>query len=333
MVRSVGLLATWCLVCVPLGSMAAPGVVELGAVEVRGEVLEPDDVSAIVKLGQFLIIGSDETRAIQVLVPDGAADRYRAQPPIRLLRGEEDRTEEEFDIEAMALHGTTLYVAGSHCRTRGKTGGKKASHAQNLEELAEVKRRPERERLFRVELDANTAQPTRVECKSLHDVVKNDPLLGRFMAIPSKENGIDIEGLAVDESGEQLYIGFRGPVFQGQYAPVLKLSFQHLKRYELLLVRLEGYGIRELVRVQGGFLVIAGPTGQIDVPGRLYFWDGKDCLPDKQQASRPKFLGEIPGPGKAEGLVVLKEQPAGWEILVAYDGQRNGGLRRFRVTR
>jgi hypothetical protein len=184
-----------------------------------------------------------------------------------------------------------------------------------------------------VELDANTAQPTRVDCISLYDVLKNDPLLGRFVEIPSKENGIDIEGLAVDQSGQQLWIGFRSPVLQGQFVPVLKLSFDNPQRYELLLVRLEGYGIRELTAVQGGFLVIAGPAGEIDVPGRLYFWNGNDCLPNRAPASLPKLLGEIPGPGKPEGLVVLNETPTDWEVLVAYDAEHNGSLRRFRVSR
>jgi hypothetical protein len=321
-------LATWWLIA---GTLGAPGVVELGRVEVAGTVLEPEDVSAMVKLGPRLIIGSDETRAIQILEPDGGPDRYRALPPLRLLGGEADRTEEEFDIEGMALHGSTLFVLGSHCWTRGKLGAKKA-RAKNLKSLAEVKRRPERERLFRVTLDADTAQPTQVECVSLYEVIQRDALLGRFVGIPSKENGVDLEGVAVDEEG-LLYLGLRAPVLRGGLVPVLRLSFEHVERYELLLVCLDGLGIRELVRVGGGFLVIAGPAGEIDMPGRLYFWDGKDCLPDKRQASQPKLLGEIPGPGKPEGLVVLKEEPGAWEILVAYDGQFNGGLRRFRVDR
>ncbi len=325
-------LVLFCLMCVAVETPAAPTVVELGKVEVVGTVLEPEDVSALVKLGPLLVIASDETRAIQVLVPEAAPDRYRAQTPIRLLRGEEDRTEEEFDIEAMALHGSTLYVLGSHCQTRGKVKGKKANHAKNLEALTEVKRRPERERLFRVTLDVHTGQPARVECKSLTEVIRNDALLGRFFGIPSKENGIDLEGVAVDEEG-LLYLGFRAPVLCGQLTPVLRLPFDDPTRYRLLMVRLDGYGIRELVRVAGGFLVIAGPAGEIDVPGRFYFWDGGDCLPDKGQASQPKLLGQIPGPGKPEGLVVLKEDAGGWEVLVAYDGQPNGSLRRFRVSR
>lgn len=330
--RAIGWMAVCGLLVVGQQASGAQPLGPLGSIEVQGAVLEPEDISAVVKLGPLLVIGSDETRAIQVLVPDGA-DRYRAQPPVRLMSGEADRTEDEFDIEAMALHGTTLYVAGSHCSTRGKVGGKKAGHAKNLKELMEVKRRPERERLFRVELDPTTGQPTRVECKSLHDVIHDDPLLERFVAIPSKENGIDIEGLALDPSGTELYVGFRGPVLQDQFVPVLKMPFEHLKQYELLLVKLDGYGIRGLVRVAGGFLILAGPAGEIDAPGRLYFWDGKDCVPDKQQASKPVLLGEIPGPGKPEGLAVLGDQPGAWEILVACDGVQNGAMRRFRVAK
>jgi hypothetical protein len=315
-----------------LPSPAASPLAPLGTIDIQGGMLEPEDVSAVVKLGQLLVIGSDETRAIQVLVPVGT-DAYRAEPPVRLMSGEADQTEEEFDIEAMALHGSTLYVTGSHCSTRGKVGGKKASHAKNLRELAEVKRRPERERLFRVELDPSSGRPTRVECKSLHDVINDDPVLQRFVAVPSKENGVDIEGLAVDPSGTLLYVGFRGPVLQGEFVPVLRLPFEHLKQYEMLFLKLDGYGIRELTCVEGGFLVIAGPAGEMEVPGRLYFWDGKDCLPDKKQASKPVLLAEIPGPGKPEGLAVLREDSSVWEVIVAYDGVPNGGMRRFRVAK
>lgn len=38
------------------------------------------------------------------------------------------------------------------------------------------------------------------------------------MAIPSKDNGLDIEGLAVD--GRRLLLGLRGPLLRGWSAPL-----------------------------------------------------------------------------------------------------------------
>jgi hypothetical protein len=41
----------------------------------------------------------------------------------------------------------------------------------------------------------------------------DDPHFGPYMAIPGKDNGFDIEGLAVD--GHRLLLGLRGPVLRG----------------------------------------------------------------------------------------------------------------------
>ena len=41
----------------------------------------------------------------------------------------------------------------------------------------------------------------------------DDPHFGPYLAIPGKDNGFDIEGLAVD--GRQLLLGLRGPVLRG----------------------------------------------------------------------------------------------------------------------
>jgi hypothetical protein len=40
----------------------------------------------------------------------------------------------------------------------------------------------------------------------------DDPHFGPYMAIPGKDNGFDIEGLAVD--GHHLLLGLRGPVLR-----------------------------------------------------------------------------------------------------------------------
>ena len=64
----------------------------------------------------------------------------------------------------------------------------------------------------------------------LTKALRNDPHVGRFVprvlknddidGIPSKDNGFDVEGLAV--SGDRVFLGLRGPVLRG-WAMVVEL--------------------------------------------------------------------------------------------------------------
>jgi hypothetical protein len=47
------------------------------------------------------------------------------------------------------------------------------------------------------------------------------------------------------------------------------------------------------------------------------------------------LLGEVPTPAdaKAEGVTILKETDSDYEILVVYDGAKDGGATRFRATK
>ena len=104
--------------------------------------------------------------------------------------------------------------------------------------------------------------------------------MGIFTKIPSKENGIDIEGIASD--GDKLYIGFRGPVLRGNYVPVMVIKdCDNPSDYELLFVNLDGNGIRDICKVEDGFLIISGPMGDGVGNYQLYFWNGVDSIPGK----------------------------------------------------
>ncbi len=84
------------------------------------------------------------------------------------------------------------------------------------------------------------------------------------------------EGVAVRD--QVLFVGFRGPVLRGNYVPVLQLRFDKPNKNELLLVKLDGLGIRDLTAIDSGLLILAGPVG--DGPGgyAIYHWNGRDCL-------------------------------------------------------
>jgi hypothetical protein len=145
---------------------------------------------------------------------------------------------------------------------------------------------------------ARAGNASLVEATSLGPILDADKVLGLFRDIPSKENGVDIEGIAVD--GDDLYAGFRGPVLRGNFTPVLRFRFANPSTAtELLFVDLGGLGIRDLTKVRGGFLILAGPVG--DGPGgyHLFFWDGRDCLPGLRTAGargRVRPIGEVRPP-------------------------------------
>lgn len=201
-------------------------------------------------------------------------------------------------------------------------------------------REKNRERLFRFELDPATGQ---AQAGSIREIDLNhawsesaNDVLKPFRGIPSKENGIDIEGLAVRDG--YLYAGLRGPVLRFNYVPVLVFRFDQRDSASLRYVQLDGYGIRSMTGVDDGFLILAGPVG--DGPGGyfLYHWDGEDCFPGeirdgRAAIGRMTLLGRVPTPpdAKAEGLSVLRDGGRYYEVLVVYDGPRGGHPRKLRV--
>ena len=56
---------------------------------------------------------------------------------------------------------------------------------------------------------------------ALTRALRDDPHLGPFLSIPSKDNGFDIEGLAAAPNG-RLFLGLRGPVLDG-WACILEI--------------------------------------------------------------------------------------------------------------
>lgn len=302
---------------------------ELGPVEFRGTIAKSENVSGLAFVGDFLVLGADEGRKVQILEKEG--DHYKVRDDLEVVLGDCDA---EFDIEGIARDGATVYVMGSHSAKREKVD-KDNTYEQNLALIAKSARQPCRDVVFRFTLDAE-GHASAVEKASLAPILDAHPILKRFRDTASKENGVDIEGVAFADG--HLYAGFRGPVLRENFTPILKLRFgAPATDAELLFVDLKGLGVRDLARVPGGFLILAGPVG--DGPGSypLYFWDGRDCLPGKRasgQAGTLKPLGKIPAhDAKPEGIAVLKETGTGYECVVVYDGLKKGGATRFRVAR
>jgi hypothetical protein len=146
---------------------------------------------------------------------------------------------EEADLEGMAVADGFLWVVGSHGLKR-KNAKPDRDHADNAKRLAKVALDGNRRLLacLPIEPDAKgepclvrQAQDGRRALRLKGDAQTNlltraladDPHFGPYMAIPGKDNGFDIEGLAVD--GRRLLLGLRGPVLRG-WSALLEIAVE-----------------------------------------------------------------------------------------------------------
>ena len=312
------------------------------------------NISGVATRGNILVVGADEGADILIFKQNGEFNYNEAAHVCIPLDGKEcgdARKGAEIDIEGIAWGEKFLYVIGSHSIARKKVKSKK-SHEENRQRLETIKVEPTRDQLFRIELDKDgtIAQGTKIEQVSLRNLLVNHPVLSIFNPIPSKENGIDIEGLAVKEVDgyDQLYIGLRGPVLRGNHALVMVLEFKdgeftesNIKQGEkypiVHYLNLGGRGIRGMTEVEsGGFLLLTGPVGDalLGDAQSLYqvvFWDGKE---DDLSGVARKSLCNIPAPdgSKAEGIELLdnnKTATGTYHFMIVYDGAKKGGATVF----
>jgi hypothetical protein len=341
----------------PMGSVQADELPEArkdGTLQFRGKILEAENVSGIDHRGKFLVIGADEGAKIQVLerVDKGVYQAHLSREiSLKLKKKKFKLKNREVDIEGIAWGNEYVYVVGSHSRARKRVKPKEGKApkwklGKALKQLQKTKIEPSRERLYRLKLDdEGKLVPDSIELVSLRNLFVNDPLLRPFQAIPSKENGIDIEGLAVSDKDE-LYVGFRGPILRGNFVPVLVVKIEtddgtpEINDMELLFVDLDGRGIRGMTEVRDGFLILGGPMG--DGPGtyQVVFWDGEQAVPSKETPDAKERhlepLCTIPTPdgAKAEGIALWKEEgDTTYQFVIVYDGVLNGGATVFTCSR
>ncbi len=325
--RSLVLLHVVAACAAPLSSAYAisltdaAGVTRRGeAVEFHGKIVKPHNVSGVAVVGDRLVIVSDEGKdktVAQVLEREGNGS-YRVLGDVGLAAGDG-----EADLEAVAAEGNIVYVTGSHAATREINGT----------QFEPPKRNPSRDRFFRFTLHANGSPGPVDGPKSLARLLDTHPQLAPFRAIASKENGVDIEGLAVKDG--TLYFGFRGPVLRDGWVPILVTTWDDVDAGKLRYVQLDGRGIRDLAAVDDGFLLLAGPVGDGDGTYRIYFWNGIDQFSTHSDVDRPQRLAEFSdlGDGKPEGLTVLRSQGNSYDILVVYDGPAKGAPTRWTLAR
>lgn len=330
-----------------------------------------DGLSVVVKVGNTLWLTNDETLSLERLSAHMATspftDEYgdHAQfalsdflelplPPSPKINGKEKI--EEADLEGLDFKDGYLWLVGSHSLKRAKPD-KEYSNEKNLSRLAKVTADGNRFLLARIPLaeETNTlvkniteGDKTRTAARlrgddkgnDLTHHLANDEHLREFLSIPGKDNGFDIEGLAV--VGERIFLGLRGPVLRG-WAVIIQLELEEqdastlkLKQiapdqgfYRTHFLRLDGLGIRELC-VQGSDLpILAGPTMGLDGPMTVYRWRG-GAQPNADRfvfddavepiLHIPVGHGKDAGKDHAEGMTMFSQgdvDPP--SILIVYD--------------
>ena len=277
----------------PVAAAGPAPELEVGAFAVVSGLCEP---SGIAPDGVVLRMVDDDRKKLVFSsgLAGGAAEKAK-----RARDGEGVKLD---DAEAVAVDGEERWWVTSH--SRNKSG----------------ERKPAREVLVRTDrtglsvlavhslagLREGLAVPACPECTVPAD----------FEGLPSKQGGLDIEGLAVGTSGD-LIVGLRGPLTTEQKALVLSVPKATLEAATISqgwALDLGNRGVRSIERIPGEdtFLLIAGPMdARVDFD--LYRWTpGQEAV----------HIAEIPLPeaGTApEGLAILSQSAEAVSLVIAYD--------------
>lgn len=317
-----------------------------------------DGVSSIACTGRYLWVAGDENVSIQRLekLEDGSYGKGRNF----FLKDFFDlpSLEEEADIEGMDVSGNYLWIVGSHSYKRKKAREDGENPEEEIDRLSMTELGSNRNLLARIPLvqDENGEFVLRKECvdpenpdgkltaaklkhskrkwSQLTKKLRRDKHLGTFVGLPGKDNGFDIEGIAVLK--DKIFLGLRGPVLRG-WAVILEIAVEEKNPGLLTLrkdsktseyfkkrfVNLNGMGIRELVCQKKDLIILAGPTMDLDGVMEIYRWKNGLEHEEGKMVKRQDIdsimvfpqKGKVHGRDKAEGLAIRK----GRHLLVAYD--------------
>jgi len=326
-----------------------------------------DSLSAAVFVGDDLWVTSDETTSVERLsTDDGLTFQHHKSFSLKsLINLPADGTQfdQEIDIEGLDFRDSHLWLIGSHSIKRKKVERTdKGTDAKLIEKLGTIEKEGNRFVLARIPLIKNSQTGERelvsedppgpnpilkasrlvgdTTSDALSDAIrtaeKDEKLkyLSIYLDIPGKDNGLDVEGLAV--AGEKVFVGLRGPVLRG-WAVVLELSvdtsdssqlilkeFESKRSYRKHFLDLDGLGVRELSLHGSDLLVLAGPTMVLDGPTILYRW--KDALKTSGESvvrgNQLTVEMEIPfrqGADHAEGIAIVPDAGPPSQVLVVYD--------------
>jgi hypothetical protein len=284
------------------------------------------NISGIAINKSWMFLASDEGNQIEVLK---RAKNHQWQPHKLITLTDKSN---EIDIEALAWKKPYLYALGSHSAKRKKIKAG-LSEKENIKRLQKVYPEPDRQQLFRIELD-NQSNVRQINSLSLTAELSKHPILKSFVGIPSKENGIDIEGLAIDKKG-RLLLGFRGPVLRGNIVPVLRLKLAkktfRVKKQQTRYLTLAGNGIRGMSEMGNQFLILTGAVGDQTSPYQVFIWNGEDSIQNKDSNQQNlRHLCDLPSSqGKPEGIQFIQKTSQSIQFVVVQDGLINGQPSQF----
>jgi len=342
------------------------GIWRKTAAEIAGSI------SGLVQSGQCLWVASDQTASVERLTADDA-DRpgeYAEHRSYRLgdfvtLPHTGDKADTEIDLEGIDLQwlspGTGyLWLVGSHSKAR-KRVDEDDRPGKALDKLQTVTLDENRCVLLRIPVivgaerlpnlvpscpdPADAAMTiTAGRLTELATVIAQDEHLGPFAGLPGKDNGLDIEGLAV--TGDRIYLGLRGPVLRS-WACVLEIGVESaggLTTGRALKLRrnpdplrkhfldLGGLGVRDLIVDGDDLVVLAGPTMVLDGPTRLLRWPGgaKADAANLVRSGELELIYELAygnGNDHPEGIATISGAD-GVRVVVAYDSPAPERLQR-----
>ncbi|MBD2564836.1 MULTISPECIES: DUF3616 domain-containing protein [Nostoc] len=335
-------------------------------------------LSAVVQIGDTLWVANDETISLERLSrrKDDSNDVYRYSDHKQFPLNEylqlpvlpsNSNDIEEADIEGLDYKDDYLWLVGSHSLKRSKPK-KGDSIENNLKRLAKVSKDGNRFLLARIpvvkkdgmyslekEIQQGDKKLTAAqlggndEGNHLTEALAQDKHLRSFLTVPGKDNGFDIEGLAI--AGKRLFIGLRGPVLRG-WAVILEVELKEDKKdpftlelnqigpdnrpYRKHFLHLDGLGIRDLCVQERDLLILAGPTMELDGPVMLFRWQGGVelsgeslvYLSQKNSAQNIPFgYGKDKGKDHAEGMTLFSQNgDAPRSVLMVYDSPSDNRL-------
>jgi hypothetical protein len=290
---------------------------------------------------RLCLVIDDEVQAAQIVILNEGG--LIAGDTIALIDDKFEGKALELDGEAVAFADGFFYVVGSHGHPRDADHKldpvrDKAKIAANIKAGSKV---------VRIKLDPATVDAEgKLKADAKPEITVSDKLRPKLQEWRSlephvdqrlDENGLTIEGAAV--KNERLYVGMRGPLLNGDrdVAPVYSASLFSLFEGghadpHVVDLRLgeAGRGIRDLVAIDKGFLVLAGPGTEAEGDYTVFFWDGESAATESL-GTLPKFTDDKGRQVRPEGLLPLDSGKDGLRLLVLFDRGKEGEPRPLTV--
>lgn len=308
------------------------------------------DVSALAVTGRSIFCTCDETSTIERVTFDPKTGK--AGEHTHFVLGETFDLPEgsggEMDVEGLAIADGYLWICGSHSLKRDKPKDDGLADMEDIDWdanrgfLGKVPLLDRGDGVYDLvaaiePLDGAPARAARMVAMKksrrtpVRKMLAKDRLIGPFMDHPCKENGFDIEGLAV--TGDTVLLGLRGPVVGG-YALIVRMQMKEAKngllkprkldggkRYALQAVDLDGQGIRDMHWQDGRLLILSGATTDLEALQSVFAienYDPEQSIYQEDALARVLDLPAIRGSDHAEGIAPIEIDGVA-KLLVAYD--------------